>query len=599
MKANKPFFINLTIVFCLIYNFGWTQPSPETQKTIQFYNQIIISGNPDEALKILNIRIAQTQNEPGDLAHLYSYKSSFYVTRDSLKAAKTNLDLSFSNAEKSKSKTAKAMALRARAGLNRYLDLKDEVVKDAGEALQLLESSGENNDDTKAFLNYMLYGAFSKWKDIPQMEKYLREAEKFAAKSENKNILANVYNGYSSVNLAKFNKEKSKKFADSSLIFLKKSFQLKEQFPKQVSANTFAITCINIANFYLENSGENLPENRSRAFQYLDIAEKELQNNNSASELWINIYGIRSDFAIAENNFPLAEQYLLMGLKKAEESKSASPDAEYMVYKRLSEISAKQNKPENALSYQNKAESFLKKVFDEKQAFNSQKLEIQYETEKKNEELKLQKNRNYLYAGLALASLTGLIFMFLSYHFKLRYSREREKQIVQEKLEAEKNAALQIKFQEEEQARLKAEQELLELKQKQLQKEVMANNLQIEQKNDMLKRIQEKIKEGTANDIEKILREEGEINNEFEEVINHIHQLHPNFFDRLSEMATQKLTALDLKYCAYLHLKMNAKQIADMLHVEQQSVRTFKYRLKQKFGLGKDVDLDAFLQGIA
>lgn len=166
--------------------------------------------------------------------------------------------------------------------------------------------------------------------------------------------------------------------------------------------------------------------------------------------------------------------------------------------------------------------------------------------------------------------------------------------MTQEKQETERNAAMQLKLQEEERARLKAEQELLELKQKQLHKEVMATNLQIEQKNEMLKRIQEKIKEGSANDILKILREEGEINNEFEEVIEHIKQLHPHFFDRLAEKANQKLTALDLKYCAYLHLKMTTKQIADILHIEQQSVRTFKYRLKQKFGLGKETDMDAF-----
>ena len=589
--------IRIFLFFCLIYNISSAQISPETRKTIIEFNRFTTLGNRVGALKVLDGSIAENQNRQEDLAYLYSCKSGYYLSLDSLKAAKQYSDLSFSNAEKSNAETAKAMALKARANIQRYLEQTDEAVKDAKQALKLLENTRE--DDSKAYLNYLLYTAYARWKDVAQMEKYLKEAEKFALKSESRNALANVYNGYSSLNLAKFSKENNKIYTDNSLNYLTKSFELKEKFPKEISTNTFTITCINIANFYLEHGGKNVQDNQNNAFKYLDIAEKELQKTKQASDFWINIYGIRSDFAMAQNNLPLAETYLLKGLQKADETQTKSFDAEYMVYKRLSEISAKQNQFENALDYQNKAETVLKKTFDEKQTFNSQKLEIQYETEKKNEELEVQKTRNYLYAGLALASLIGLVFMFLSYHFKLRYSLEREKKAAQEKLEAEKNAALQLKFQEEEQARLKAEQELLELKQSQLHKEVMAKNLQIEQKNEMLKRIQEKIKAGSANDIEKILREEGEINTEFEEVIEHIQQLHPRFFDRLNEAATQKLTALDLKYCAYLHLKMTTKQIADMLHIEQQSVRTFKYRLKQKFGLGKEVDLDGFLQEIS
>ncbi|MGY0037772.1 hypothetical protein [Pedobacter sp. NJ-S-72] len=41
-----------------------------------------------------------------------------------------------------------------------------------------------------------------------------------------------------------------------------------------------------------------------------------------------------------------------------------------------------------------------------------------------------QKN---LYIGIAAALLLGLIFMFRSYHFRLRYSLQREKQLHLEK----------------------------------------------------------------------------------------------------------------------------------------------------------------------
>ena len=43
---------------------------------------------------------------------------------------------------------------------------------------------------------------------------------------------------------------------------------------------------------------------------------------------------------------------------------------------------------------------------------------------------------------------------------------------------------------------------------------------------------------------------------------------------------------------------MNTKQIVQLLNVEPKSVRMAKYRLKQKFGVEKEMDLHTFLQHI-
>lgn len=67
----------------------------------------------------------------------------------------------------------------------------------------------------------------------------------------------------------------------------------------------------------------------------------------------------------------------------------------------------------------------------------------------------------------------------------------------------------------------------------------------------------------------------------------------------MNALAKRKLTSLDLKYCTYLYLKMTTKQISQALHVEPQSVRMFKYRLKQKFDLSKDEHLDDFLGNLS
>ncbi|QNL48037.1 hypothetical protein H8S90_14610 [Olivibacter sp. SDN3] len=576
--------------------------SDQTAYTLERIEKLLLKNQSLDALDSLENAIAVQQKCSDDLAYLYAYQSGIYISLDSLLLSKRALDLSMENAAKAKSNEAKAVAYRAKAFLNNYLNSPDEVVKDAIQGLKYL---GESNKDliTKYFLNYLLYSAYSKWNDEKKMENYIRQCEKYAVLAKNDNLLANVNNGLSSMFLARYRAAKKRDDIDSSFHYLEKSFAIHTQSPENVSATTFVITCINLANYFLEFSDNNLLERKKKAFFYLAHAEEELKNNSVNADKWVSIFGIKSDFALKENNIPLAEQYLLQGLTLIQQNNNTFFKQEYTVYKHLADIAVKKGDLQSALNYQRKAENSLKQTFDQLQIFNAQKLEIQYETEKKNQQLKLlneraelRKQQTYLYGGIALALVIGLGFMFLSYHFKLRYSIEREKKLAQEKEDAERSAAMQMQLEKEEQARLKAEQELLELQRQQLQKEALANSLIIEHKNDMFKQIQTKLKEGDARNIQKLLKEEMLMNTDFEDIRWQIQQLHPNFFHQLSEKAVQKLTPLDLKYCAYIHLQMSTKQIAQVLHVEAQSVRMFKYRLKQKFGLSKESNLEIFLQ---
>lgn len=577
--------------------------SGEVQDVLNKIDAFPLNAQPQQALTLLDSVIAKRGSNVIDLSYLYAYKSGIHAMRDSLLLSKKALDESLAYAAKTPSKEAKAIALRAKAYLNNKLGLPDEVVREAKEGLKLLENS--NTDfKTKYFLNYLLYTTYSKWGNEEMMEKYIKECERYALQLANPNLQVNTYNGFSTVFLTKLKSSGDKKYADSSITYLKKSFALHEKFPKEVTVNSFTVTCINIANYFLEHSNKPFAERKAEAFKYLDITEQELTKNYPASDMWINIFGIRSDFAFEEKNIALAEQYLLQGLARIQNKiPPVMLDAQYNVYKRLATLSSQKGDFSIALSYQQKAESILKKIFDQRQIFNSQKLEVQYETDKKNQELNLlreraaaRKRQNYLYAGIAIIALFGLIFMFRSYHFRLRYSIEQEKKMAHEKEEAAHNSLMLLKLEKEEQARLRAEQELLELKQQQLQKEVLANALVIDHKNEMLKQIHAKIQQGTPKDIQKLLKEEVNMDADFDELKLQIQELHPNFFALLNEKATKKLTQLDLRYATYIYMQLSTRQIAQLLHIEEQSVRMFKYRLKQKFQLDKDQDLDNFLQ---
>ncbi|SDD27407.1 hypothetical protein SAMN04487894_107187 [Niabella drilacis] len=580
------------------------QLNPAIQQDLATLEILRIKNQPEEALELIKRSVLRKGNSVDDMTYLYASQSMIYGAMDSLLLSKKYADLGLEYSTKAKSRGAKAIAYRANASLYRQLNLPDEVVKSALEGLQFLDKSGKDLL-TQYALNYLLYGVYSRWNDETKMNYYIRQCEKIALMDNNDNSLVNVNNGISSMFQAKYENTRQKPLLDSSFHYLQKSFALHKKNPGKISPNSFVITCVNFANYYFEFSKEPLEERKKQAFRYLSLAVQELENNHAAPDYWVNIYGIKSSFAEEEKNLPQAEQYLLQCISQIQQDKKTFYKSEYTVYKHLADIAVKKDDLKAALNYQQIAEKLLKKTFDQQQIFNTQKLEVQYETEKKNQQLKLlsqraefRKRQDYLYGGIVLALMAGLGFMFRSYHFKLRYSIEREKKLEQEKGEAENRATMQLKLEKEEQARLKTEQELLELKRKQLEKEALANSLIIEHKNDMLQQIQSQLKDGNAGHIKKLLKEEMLLNADFEEIKLQIQQLHPGFFNQLSEKAVQKLTPLDVKYCAYLHLQMTTKQIAQALHVEPQSVRMFKYRLKQKFGLDKDTNLEEFLQAL-
>ncbi|WP_133228679.1 hypothetical protein [Sphingobacterium corticibacter] len=571
-----------------------------TQKILDQVEQFQLQNRAKEAIKVLDDGIRST-TAPLDLAYMYAYQSSIYTLKDSLLLAKNLTDLSLENAEKSKQPTALAVAYRAKAFLNNALNLPDEVVKCALYGLQKVENK-EEDLVTKYHLNYLLYGAYSKWEDSEKMEYYIRSANRYAIAVKSPNLQANVNNGLSSMYLARFRKGKEKSLLDSSFHYLNKSYALLQTNAERISVNTYVITCINLANYYLEYAEDAWSSRREKAFEYLALAEQKLANNDVFSENWGNIFGIKSGFAKQNGDLNLAEQYLLQGLSRLMGAKGNSR-IEYAINRDLANIALQKNDLKAALTYQQRAEDLLKKSFNEQQLFNAQKLEVQYEMAKKDRELEQSREResfrrkqNYLYGGIALALLFGLVFLFISYHFRLRYAMAREKQLAQEKEDQAQQAAMHMMLEKEEQARLKVEQELLDLRRLQLEKEALANSLLIERKNDTLKQIQDKINNGEATHIQKLIKEEMLLQTDFEDIKMQIQELHPNFFNRLNERSIQKLTSLDLKYCTYLYLKMTTKQIAQALHVEPQSVRMFKYRLKQKFGLKKEDDLEGFLE---
>ena len=467
-------------------------------------------------------------------------------------------------------------------------------------SLSFLEKSkGDIHLDFK--INYLLYGIYTDWNDLPNSEKYALKSIDLALKSGNKNYLSNAYAAMAVVYTYHFDKSKETKDYTKVIDYIDRAIALYNDYPGQVAGFTYTIARNNKANYLLVLQPNITPEIRKEIIFNANESLRVGKNLFRSETTQAGSLGILSELEMRDKNFDKAEEYLL----RAETILSTRKPIYYHIMIRvvstLASLYEQKGDLKKALEYQKKAVQYHNEAFNANEASTVKKLEAQYQTEKKEKEVQLltersesQRKQKLLYAGLGIIGLITAFYMFRSYHYRLKYSLQREKQLDSENKEAE----LQIRFEKEEKARLKAEQELMSLHQQKLQDEVMANQLHIQHKNEVLQQLKEKIEDDKSLNLNQIIREENLLDNDFEKAKFQIQEIHPNFFKTLNEKAKQKLTSLDLKYCAYFYLGMDTKQIANLLNVEPKSVRMTKYRLKQKFGFEGETDLVNYLKEI-
>jgi DNA-binding CsgD family transcriptional regulator len=96
-----------------------------------------------------------------------------------------------------------------------------------------------------------------------------------------------------------------------------------------------------------------------------------------------------------------------------------------------------------------------------------------------------------------------------------------------------------------------------------------------------------------------LVRQEKFKDKDFEDTAKVFFDTSPEFYQILHKKAApNKLTSLDLKYCAYIYSRKSNKDIADILNVDYLSVKNHKTRLKRKLNLSVAENLDFFIQNI-
>ncbi len=389
-----------------------------------------------------------------------------------------------------------------------------------------------------------------------EAEKKFRNTIEYAEKVKDKKM-SKKYIDRSNINIANINFLLEK--YDSALSNYNKVFSSLDILHK-------VGTSINIAEIYL------LTNKIDSAQKYLKIAEKDIHlitEKRMYNNINGGLKGVKGLYYIK-----IGEYQNALNVLKGNSITTTFYNSDEL----LGMAYAKLHKTDSSLYYfernlKNKLDNRLhnEKVYNASSLiYNEEKIALQ-----KNYE---QKRRTYLLL-IGLTCLIIFLLLFIIYNRK-KLSKQR------------------TQFLESEKERLQMEKELSDLKQEHYQKQVLATSIQLEQKNKFLDELKENIKNNKEFNINSYLKNEQLIDKDLNNIHDIVKEVHPNFFKNLSDIAENKLTNLDIKYAAYIYMHMDNTQIAAIQNVDPKTVSVTKYRLKQKIGLLKDVDLDTFIRNL-
>lgn len=293
-----------------------------------------------------------------------------------------------------------------------------------------------------------------------------------------------------------------------------------------------------------------------------------------------------------EKNENVAEDYFLKAKNMATDLSDKTFYLKTLL--QLQELKKQQGNFKEALAYGEELQSLKDQLATWEKDRITKSLEIQFEVSEKDRQLSIIQNEkrialltNYLLwgtIGFLILIGAGIIFFY-------RRTNKRDKLLL--KTKEELMSAL------EEQKKLK-EQHLhneLEFKESQLS----AVTFQMLQKNELLRELKERLDQesGTSNDhpIHKIINKGLSHDKEWAHFNASFESINKNFYSRLKQ-AYPDISPNDLKISALIKMGLSIKEMADILNISADSVKTARYRLRKKLQLNSENNLTDFILNI-
>ncbi len=230
-----------------------------------------------------------------------------------------------------------------------------------------------------------------------------------------------------------------------------------------------------------------------------------------------------------------------------------------------------------------------------------------FEVERKQRQIELlekEKRINLIIRTLLISLAILLLIIGVLVFFQLK-TRMKKNQLL---FEAEKKLAAARQEQLETDLDLKKlREEKMYQEMENMSKELTANALNIIRKNKFLSQLKKELKamksskdDGLNKGIKKIIRSINytfSIDDDWQEFESIFQQVHEGFFEHLRK-EFPNLTATETRLCAMLRLNLEAKDMATIMGISQDSLRIARYRLRKKLKMDKGANLYSFMMNI-
>lgn len=137
-------------------------------------------------------------------------------------------------------------------------------------------------------------------------------------------------------------------------------------------------------------------------------------------------------------------------------------------------------------------------------------------------------------------------------------------------------------------------------------KELTSSSLQLINKNDILNNIsnltENFYKKKAVNDeyykrLKSFLKENLDQERDWEHFKRLFEEVHTDFFKKLKQSCPE-ISENEMRLCAYLKINLQNKEIAKILNVTPDSLKTLRYRIRKKLNLEKDAVLEDYIREI-
>jgi tetratricopeptide (TPR) repeat protein len=262
------------------------------------------------------------------------------------------------------------------------------------------------------------------------------------------------------------------------------------------------------------------------------------------------------------------------------------------IYGNLSEIYEKKGNPAVALDYLRKYQLVKDSLDNMEKSRQFADMQTKYDTERKEQEIELQqqtitilKQKNEIQELLRMRLIVTIIvivifFMLGLYVLWLRNKRNKLRQEIE-------NERL---FHE------------LEMK----KRELATHTLHIIQKNELLENLQNKVKElkqkdsahgSSYSEISRLIKTNRLIERDWDNFKSVFEQVHPDFFIKLRSLYSN-ISSNELRMAAMMKMNLNSKEMASILNITPDSVKKARYRMRKKFQLEDEANVQEYLMSL-